>query len=323
MLYIVHGSQSYSIQFRYKKIAKDILGEIDELNYVRIDYQESSFREIINEAVSIPLGYDSKVVVVTNATFLVKETKTLKEDKAYKDFISYIKNIDEYTTLILSVNEATIDTKSEIYNIIDVKGSIVTLNDASIEEWHNYIESYVKKNGGTIDRAAVIELTRRISNDLALLRNTLNKLLLYDPHITVKTVSLLVEAPLEENVFQIYNNLINNHSDVALKIYRDLIQQNVEPIRIISTLANQFRLLHEVKFLLKQRLSYKEIGAKLKINNEKRISIIAQQALGIDESKIRESLDELYNLDLQIKSGLVDRVYALELFLIKYNKDRL
>ena len=323
MLYIIYGSQSYSIQFRYKKIAKEILGEIDDLNYVRIDYRESSFREIINEAVSIPLGYDSKVVVIINADFLVKESKSLREDKDYKEFINYIKNIDDYTTLIITVNESAIDTKSEIYTIANVKGQTIPLNDATPAEWYNYIEGFVSKNGGTIDRNAIVELTRRISNDLALLRNTLNKLLLYDPHITLRNVQLMVEAPLEENVFQIYNNLITNNSDVAVKIYRDLIEQNVEPIRIISTLSNQFRLLHEIKFLLKKRLSYKEIGTTLKINNEKRVSIIAQQALGVDETKIRQTLDELYNLDLQIKSGLVDRIYALELFLIKYNKDRI
>ena len=41
----------------------------------------------------------------------------------------------------------------------------------------------------------------------------------------------------------------------------------------------------------------------------------------IDDKKIRRTLDELYNLDFQIKSGQVDRHYALELFLIKFNQD--
>jgi len=49
--------------------------------------------------------------------------------------------------------------------------------------------------------------------------------------------------------------------------------------------------------------------------------VISRQVYGIDDKKIRNTLDELYNLDFQIKSGQVDRHYALELFLIKFNQD--
>lgn len=321
MLYIIYGTQSYSIQYRYKKIAKDILGDIDDLNYSKLDFNDVSFQDIINEADSVPLGYDQKVVVVNNASFLLKETKSLKEDKEYQLFISYIKTIDESITLILAILNKDIDSKSEVYNIINVKGKILGLNESSEQEWIAYVEAYIKKNGGNIEKPAIYELAKRTSGDVALLRNTADKLMLYTPNITLKDVNLMVNKPLEENVFQIYNNLISNHTDMALKIYRDLVEQNVEPISLISTLAKQFRLLYQIKYLVKERKNNKDIASILNIK-EGRVYVISKQVYNVDESKLRATLDELYNLDLQIKSGVVDRFYALEMFIIKYNKDR-
>lgn len=67
-------------------------------------------------------------------------------------------------------------------------------------------------------------------------------------------------------------------------------------------------------------MNNKDIADTLKIK-ETRAAVIARQVYSIDEKKIRRTLDELFNLDYQIKSGQVDRYYALEMFLIKFNQD--
>ena len=38
----------------------------------------------------------------------------------------------------------------------------------------------------------------------------------------------------------------------------------------------------------------------------------------ISDKAIKKTLDDLYQLDLDIKSGLVDRNYGFELFLLKF-----
>ena len=320
MLYLIYGNQPFTIQHRFKSIAKEVLGTPDEMNYVKLDATEVSLQAIIDEATLTPLGYDSKVVVVENCNFLVKETKTLKESKEYKEFLSYLKNIDEMTTLILTVYESDIDKKGSVINIVNEVGKVLCLGQVSEDQWLDYVYSLIKKSGAEIDKDAASELARRTGGDVALLRNTVNKLILYTPHITYADINLMVVKPLEENVFLIYNNLISKKEDFAIKVYRDLVEQNIEPVRIISTLANQFRLLHEVKYLVSQRMNNKDIADTLKIK-ETRAAVIARQVYSIDEKKIRRTLDELFNLDYQIKSGQVDRYYALEMFLIKFNQD--
>lgn len=319
MLYILFGEQSYSIQKSIKKIAKNFLETIDEMNFVRLDASEVSFIEMLDEISSSPLGYDKKVVSIENCSFLAKETKSLKEDKDYKELLSLLRSLTEDTVVIFSIYEKNIDTKGELYKIVNESGKVMSLESVSEGKWKEYVQAYIDKYNINIDVDALNELAKRTEADFALFRNTMDKLTLYTDHITYNDINLMVLKPLEENVFLIYNSLINKKSDDAIKIYRDLVAQNVEPITIVSTLAKQFRLLHEVKYLTKQRMKNTEVASLLNIKDT-RASILMRQSYNIDDIKIQNTLEELYQLDLQIKSGQVDRYYAFELFLIKFNK---
>ena len=319
MLYILFGEQSYSIQKSIKKIAKNFLETIDEMNFVRLDASEVSFIEMLDEISSSPLGYDKKVVSIENCSFLAKETKSLREDKDYKELLALLRHNDEDKVVIFSIYEKAIDTKGELYKIINESGKVMSLESVSEGKWKEYVQAYIDKYNINIDVDALNELAKRTEADFALFRNTMDKLTLYTDHITYNDINLMVLKPLEENVFLIYNSLINKKSDDAIKIYRDLVAQNVEPITIVSTLAKQFRLLHEVKYLTKQRMKNTEVASLLNIKDT-RASILMRQSYNIDDIKIQNTLEELYQLDLQIKSGQVDRYYAFELFLIKFNK---
>lgn len=320
MLYIIFGNQPFTVQYHIKRIAKETLVTPDEMNFIRMDASEVSLQDIIDETTQIPLGYDKKVVSAEKCDFLIKVSKTQKESKEYKDFLSFLEGIDEETTLILSTYEDAVDVKSDVVKIVKEKGQILELGKVSEAEWFSYVASVVSKSGATIDKDAINELAKRTSGDVALLRNEVAKLSLYTDHITYNDINLMVEKPLEENVFLIFNNLISQKEDFAIKVYRDLITQNIEPVRVITTLANQFRLLHEVKYLASNKTSVKEIANILNIK-ETRVNIIARQVYNISDQKIRNTLNALYELDYQIKSGQVDRYYALELFLIKFNQN--
>lgn len=320
MLYVIYGEQPFTIQNRYKKIAKEALGEIDQLNYVRLDMGEISYQDLIDEATLIPLGYDKKVVVVENCLFLAKETKSLRENKEYKEFLAFLRNIDDSLILILTLYQIDVDTKSAVLATANEYGKVLALTPVTEDQWKDYVEQYILKHDIHIDIDALNELTKRTAGDVALFRNTIDKLTLYTDHITYKDINLMVVKPLEENIFLIYNNLISKKNDLAIKVYRDLIAQNVEPITIIGTLAKQFRLLHQIKYLVKEKKTNKDIASILNIK-ESRATVIMRQTYSIDEKIIRGALEDLYQLDYQIKSGQVDRHYALELFLIKFNKD--
>ena len=327
MIYLVYSNQSSEIKKVIKAIAKQTLPERDEMNFVRYDGNSTLVQEFVDDANYVPLGYDKKVVAVDNCYFLIKPKprNKIESDQDYKELINYLKNPNPDCDLILTVPTTTIDVNNEIYKIISEKGKITEIKDPDTKEWNKYVkatvEDYIKKNPDCrIDSDALIELTDRTSGDIPLLRNSVIKLFLYTKHVRYEDILLMVTRPLEENAFQISNFLLNGENEKAIGLFRDLRVNNVEPVTLISMLANQFRLLNEVVYLSKNNYSNDDIAKELGIKPI-RAQILKRQTYSMSEKAIHKTLDDLFNLDLQIKSGQIDRFYAFELFLINFKRD--
>ncbi len=327
MIHLVYSNQSSEIKKIIKAIAKQSLPERDDMNFVRYDGNNTLIQEIIDEANYVPLGYDRKVVAVDNCYFLMKPKprNKLESDQDYKTLFSYLRNPNPDCDLILTVPTTSLDTGSELFKLLQDVAKITEIKDPDVKEWNKYVKAtvddYIKKNPGSrMDNDALLELTDRTSGDIPLLRNSVIKLFLYTNHVRYEDVILMVTRPLEDNTFQLFNFLLNNQNDKAVGLFRDLQVGNVEPVTLIGMLANQFRLLNEVVYLAKKNYDNDTIAKELGIKPI-RVQILKRQTYAMSEKAIHRTLDDLFNLDLQIKSGLVDRFYAFELFLINFKRD--
>lgn len=327
MIHLVYSNQSSEIKKVVKAIAKQSLPERNEMNFVRYDGNNTLIQEIIDDANYIPLGFDRKVVAVDNCYFLIKPKprNKIESDQDYKVLFSYLRNPNPDCDLILTVPTSEIDTNGDLFKLIKEVGKITEIKDPDAKEWNQYVKAtvndYIKKNpGNRIDNDALMELVDRTQGDIPLLRNSVIKLFLYTNHVRYEDVLLLVTRPLEDNTFQLFNYLLNNEIEKAIGLFRDLQVSNVEPVTIIGMLANQFRLLNEVVFLSKKGYDNDSIAKELNIKPI-RVQILKRQTYAMSEKAIHRTLDDLFNLDLKIKSGLVDRFYAFELFLINFKRD--
>ncbi len=314
MNYILYGELYPMIRKHLNKILKERLGEPDDFNVVKIDFEESSIDEVIYESSSLPLGYDKKAVVVDNANFLLKDAN---EDDV-KRIIELLKNSNDDINLIFILKSEKIDKKGDIFNYIKENGQVFEFLNIEKEQWPVYIKKYFKGKNIDINDDAVEELSSRIDGDLTRFLNEAEKLSLYKNPITLSDVILMVSKPLEDDAFQISNALFRGENSLALSIYRDLQllgQKFVDAL--IPMLASQFRFISEVCFLDSKGLDKDEIAAQLEVNPV-RVKIALKNARNISRKQIAKVLNDLYNLDLQIKSGLIDRFYGFELFLINF-----
>ena len=80
-------------------------------------------------------------------------------------------------------------------------------------------------------------------------------------------------------------------------------------------LSNQFRLMYQVKKLSLNRCSVLDM---MKILNQKKYTIekALEKSRKYSENIILKKLYELANLDLQIKTGKINKNIALELFIL-------
>jgi len=326
MVYLIAGKQNIRIKSQLKTIVKKSIGEIDAMNFVKFDATYVTVQEAIDEANYLPLGYENKAVVIDNCYFLLKEKgkNKIESEQDYQVLIDYLKNPNNNCDLFLLANtsDSDLDTKGEFYQLIDKNGQVIVLAEPKQEQWVDVVKHYFKEKwpNTIIDNDAANELARRTEGDYASLFNNGSKLALYTDHISYKDIVLMVTRPLEENAFLLFNYLIDGKNIDALTLYRDLKNANVKPETLISMISNQFRLLKRVSYLSRRGLSPDEIGKELNINPV-RAKILKRNSVLVSSKIINQTLEDLYQLDLQIKSGQLDRNYSFELFLINFKRN--
>lgn len=314
MNYILYGEQYPMIQKRLNKILKERLGEPDDFNVIKFDISECNPQEVIDEINYLPLGYDKKVVVVDKCTFLASNgPKELKEI-----FTDVIKENNESVDIILIHHSGTIDEKSEIFKSIKENGQIFNFVNLKKEDWPIYIRKYFKDHNVTIDAAAVSELAERVDGDLYRFHNEAEKLCLYKDSLALVDITLMVAKPIEDDVFQLSNALIRGDNSTALEIFRGLqLLGSRATDTLIPMLASNFRFASQALYLSGTGLSNGQIASQLG-SSEARVGVTLRNYRRFSKALVDRILDDLYRLDYQIKSGLIDRFYGFELFLINF-----
>ncbi len=302
------------IKKRLDKILKDRLGEIDDFNVSKYDLENANLDDAIDDAYALPLGYDRKAVIFDNVTFISKGAK--KEDvKKVMELIS-IPNDD--IDLLFIIREEDVDKKSPIYELVEKDGHVYNLMDLSKDDWDKYVRKYFSDRDVKIDNDAVSELILRVDGDLNRFINEADKLCLYKKEIKLVDVVLMVAKPLEDNAFEMCNALLRGDNAIALSIYRDLKMLGSRATdSLIPLLSSQFRFISQVFYLYAKGFDANEITNELKANRYRVIQSLKLRS-HLKFSDIFHALDDLYNLDLNIKSGQVDRFYGFELFLINF-----
>ena len=314
MNYILYGEQYPMIKKRLKKVLAERVGEVDDFNVVKFDYNPEKVDEIIDEASMLPLGYDSKAVVIDNASFL--EAKANKE--IVDRFLKLVENGEDSINIFFILRNENLDSKNPIVNYVKEHGQIFEFLNLKKEEWPIYIRKYFKERNVEIDPNAVDELALRVDGDLMRFVNEAEKLCLYKDHLTVADITLMVSKPLEDDAFQITNALFRGDNASALSIFRDIrLLGSNSTDGLIPMLGAQFRFASQVMFLSSRGLDRQEIAKQLNAN-EWRVKITLGNCRRLSRRQIAHALDDLYYLDYQIKSGQINRFYGLELFLINF-----
>lgn len=314
MNFILYGEQFPMIKKRLSKILKERLGEPDGFNVAKFDLDETDPSEIVSEAELLPLGYDRKAVVVDHCAFLGNGGN--KEQREI--FTKLIENSSDEIDLILIHRSGTIDDKLPLVQQVKENGQIFNFVNLKKEDWPVFIKKYFKEHNVEIEPAAINELALRVDGDLYRFMNEAQKLVLYKDHINIADVALMVNKPLEDDVFQISNALIRGDNATAVSIFRDLQKLGSRATdTLIPMLGTQFRFIYDAAFLYEKGLEKGQISRQLG-TSEVRVSIALKNSRSLSRTMLAHALDDLYQLDYNIKSGQIDRFYGFELFLINF-----
>lgn len=306
MLYLLYGTKEFGIKNEIKKI-KENFNSDSISNY---DLTINSIDEILEDASTASLFADKKLIICENSNIFSSENS-----KELKVLENYLNNPNPDTTIIFVVNAEKIDKRKKITKIIDKKGKIIEYNE-NID-----ITSFIKKEfeNYKISNNEINLLKERVGTNAELLKNEIEKIKIYkdnDKEITKEDIINLTHKNIDLNIFKLIDYIILNNKDKALEIYYEMRKTNEEPLKIIIILANQFRIMYQSKELLKKGLSEKSIAETLKIHPY-RVKLALQNSRKYDSKTLLKYLNDLAQMDIDIKTGKTNKDLALELFILE------
>ncbi|MFD1705467.1 DNA polymerase III subunit delta [Siminovitchia sediminis] len=319
-IYLLYGTETFLINEVKQQLMTNVLTEQDaEFNYSVYDLEETPVELAIEDAETYPFTGEKKLLILHNPVFLTAVKQKEKVEHHLKRLEEYMENPAPYTVVVFIADYAKLDERKKITKLFKKHAVMLEakpLNEQQLKKW---IQDRAGLNDVTIDGSAVESLLFMAGSDLMILNEELMKLSLYagkKGRITEETVRHLISRSLEQNVFALTENIMKRNMDETLRIFRDLMKQNEEPIKILSLIAGQFRLIYQVKELTARGYSQKHAAGLIKVHPY-RIKLAAEQSRFFSEEELKRVIDLIADCDLTLKTGGLDRAVALELLLVK------
>ena len=314
MVRLLISEPSLILKSKLNAYTRNVIEQKDDFNYNVFDFEENSFEEIVDALQTPSFSSDKKVVICKNPYFIKDSKVKLPFTNDMKTLEEYINNQNPDSEFIIVCPKKYFASKSKFISLIAKVGEVENLLFEDENEFIAYGDSLIDRTNINIDYKAKEILYQRCANDVCKLEREIAKLAIYNDKIDVEIIDKMVSRPLEDDVFELSNALLNKDRKRIMKLYSDLKLLKVEPINLIALLANQFRLIMQVLILRKENKKEADIATMLNVHPY-RVKMAIKHGNNYSLKDVKQILVELATLDAKIKTGEADRYVDFELFL--------
>ncbi len=307
MTYLILGNNEI-IKEHINKIIKE--NNINRESISSYDLETDNIMSALEDINTLSIFSDKKLVIVYNIESLIK-----KDDKNNELYVSeLIKYLNNQSDNILIITGKSLPNRKKLITSFDSFSTKIEATNFDINSCINEL-----LNGYKISNNDIELLKTYCSNDLLRIKNEIEKLKLYrfdEKQITRDDIESLVKKDLDKTIFDLINSVEKGTKNRSFDIYKELKEQNEEDMKILSMLANNYRLIYQIKNLTYTKTD-NEIKEILGISNPKRISVLRSKGYNYTNKDLENILSFLADLDYKIKNGLMDKETAVYLFLAR------
>lgn len=314
MICVIYGDEKFLMERKLEALKKQYQCNDTNMNYTMYQGDDCSMEEVYEDLLTPSFFQEKKMVVLKNPPFIINK-KVKQEEKEINIFLECLNQDNEHCIFVVFCSEK-LDERKKIVKELRKKAHFFEIEKVDHYKLAATARSGFRNRDAVVDDDALDLLLSRVGNNLIEVRNEIEKLCLYSKHITEEIVNKLVSKPLEENVFDLTSAIVQKDRQKMFAIYKDLMILKEEPIKLIVLIANQARLIYQVRLLDRKGYQDKEIAKILSINPY-RLKYIRKEGNDFDLNDLLKCLDDLSKLDIQIKTGKMDKEKGLELFMLR------
>lgn len=322
-IYLLYGEESYLINETKRMLIETALdGEESDFNLSTYDLEETPVEIALEDAETLPFMGERRLVFMNNPFFLTAGKPKGKVEHNLKRLESYLQEPSPYSIIVLSGNYEKLDERKKLTKELKRKATVVHAKKLNERELARWIKNRAGENNVEIKDDALELLCVLAGTNLSMLASEVDKLALYCEDsgiIDRQIVDELVSRTLEQNIFTLIDKIVQRNIADALRIYDDLLKQNEEPIKILSLISGQFRLIYQVKELARRGYSQQKIAEILKVHPF-RVKLAAGQAKLFSDEELVRIMKMLAKADYEAKTGGMNKELLVEMFLFQLEK---
>ena len=315
----------YTIVSPHNSLAKNKIADILKICHLlpddvtSYDMQETTIGDALFDVSSAGFLVEKKAVLIKNPYFLTGSTFKGPAHDMDK-LTAYLNNPSPENVLIFHCPYEKLDERKKIVKLLKKKSDFIKITAPTGFHLVDYARGELLRHQVAATDKVISALVERTKSNVDQLITELAKIGSYfsgetNRELTEALLFDLVPVALVDNVFLLTEALAVKNNQQAYRIFTDLMVQKEEPIKLIVMIANQFRLFKQIESLKKRGLYEKDIATELGVHPY-RVKIAAQQAKRFKMEELNDILNQLAEADLHIKTGQMDGVLALELFIL-------
>lgn len=319
-VYLCYGPEKYKMR-EFIQVLTDLLIEPEHKDFAvsKFDLSEISLSAVLEDAETLPFMVPKKLVIAKNALFFTGAKESSKIEHHLDRLTDYLKSPAEHTVVVFTVDADKLDERKKIVKALKDLEAAVPFLSLSPEELQQWVAKQAQQLGFTFTGEAADQLILYTGGNLQSLSAEIEKISLYvgvSAEASVDVIDQLVARSTEQNVFILIEDIVNVRLERAFVILEELLKQREEPIKIASLIARQFRIMLQVKELSKQGYSQQQMASQIGLHPFA-VKVAEGQARKYDIEKLSRIMSQLADLDFQMKTGKIDKVLGLELFLLR------
>ena len=310
-LYLFFGDEEFLLQEAVDLIISAVVdpGSRD-FNFNTVYCKGTSGNEIVNLCQALPFMAERRLVIA-------REIEALKATDL-EELAAYLQSPSPSTCLVLVSNQPRFEKKA-IIAPVEANGAVVRFFALLDRDMPGWIESWVRRQGLSIQRDAMQYVWQTLGNDLQAINNELEKAVIFVKErktITYDDVKQVVGNFRDYTPFDLADALGKKDREAAFLILSRLIQEGESPVGLLGSIAWNFRRLMNAKAMESIGIGIEEIKKKHRIIFHQASSFQAQlrsYTLG----ELETAIEVLLNADQALKSSGLNGRLVLERMILR------
>lgn len=323
-VYVSLGTENY-LQDKFKNFLLSLIpADQQEFNIGRYDMEVVNLSVALNDAMSLPFFGEYRLVIIDRPYFLTGMRQKNSLDHDLNGLLKYLKNPETATILVFTVPYPKLDERKKLTKQLRKVAEFVDCQPLKEREVRSFVSSVLQKKGYQLNSDALDLLLERTGAELTSIMNELPKLLLAAQEskiISWSDVDGLVARSFEQNVFDLVDLVLKRNVKDALSMYRDLLLQKEEPLKINAILEGQFRLMLQAMILREHGYDQGSVAKELKAHPY-RVKLALRKNRQFKRKDLQDAYIGLVHVEEKMKSSLIDPELLFQLFLLNFSQHR-